>query len=265
MNILAVDIGNTNIKLGLFLEGERVPSVSIAAGDKSAIAAKLAELWDRVPAAKRSKEGKKEGVIVVASVNDAANEAFLQLCKDELDEKALEIGFGKDVELPIKVVTDYPADTGVDRVLAAAAAWIVAQQAVVVADVGTAITVDAVDEDGQFVGGIIAPGPGLCAQALHENTSKLPLVTVEAPKLPIGANTQQAINNGIFYAAAGLIEYSVRKFAEELGGWPQTIVTGAAGALFKEECEFVDNFVDDLVLSGIVLAYKKHLDSIPES
>ncbi|MGE4286608.1 MAG: type III pantothenate kinase [Phycisphaerae bacterium] len=265
MNILAVDIGNTNIKLGLFLDSSRVPSVSIAATDSKALAAKLAELWNMVPAAKRSTEGKKEGVIVLASVNGAATEAFTALCKDELGEKVLEIGIGKDIELPIKVVTDFPADTGIDRVLAAAAAWIVAQHAVVVADIGTAITVDAVDEDGQFVGGVIAPGPGLCAKALHENTAKLPLVEIEQPKLPIGANTQKAINNGIFYATAGLIEVSVRKFAEELGGWPQTIVTGAAGALFKDECEFVDNFVDDLVLSGIVLAYKKHIDSIPES
>lgn len=265
MNILAVDIGNTNIKLGLFLEGARMPSVSIAVADNAAVAVKLAELWNMVPAATRSTEGKKEGVIVLASVNSAATESFAALCKDELGEKVLEIGIGKDIELPIKVATDYPADTGTDRVLAAAAAWIVAQQAVVVADIGTAITVDAVDEDGQFVGGVIAPGLGLCAKALHENTAKLPLVEVEKPKLPIGANTKQAINNGIFYSIAGLIETSVRKFAEELGGWPQTIVTGAAGELFKDECEFVDNFVDDLVLSGIVLAYKKHLDSIPES
>ena len=200
-----------------------------------------------------------------SSVKPQWSDVFVDVCKDTLDEKALEVGVGKDIEVPIKILTDFPADVGVDRVLAASAAYIVAQHAVVVVDVGTAITVDAVDDDGCFLGGVIAPGPMLSSSALHANTAKLPKVVVGKPKLPIGANTTEAINNGIYYATAGLIEYTVRKFAEELGSWPQTIVTGGLSEMFIGECEFVDNFVDNLVISGIVLAYKKHIDQIPEA
>ncbi|WP_161491615.1 type III pantothenate kinase [Sedimentisphaera salicampi] len=265
MNILAVDIGNSNIKFGLFIDAERQPSLSVSGGDSQAVSDALRQCWDKLPVAKRSTEGRKEGVIVFSSVKPEWTESFRQLCREQIDEKPLEVGLGKDVDLPIKLNTEFPADTGVDRVMAAAAAYVVAQGPVVVADIGTAVTVDAVDGEGNFLGGAIAPGPELCARALSSETAKLPEVQVQQPALPVGANTEQAVNNGVFYMAAGFLEYSVRKFAEELGSWPQTVVTGASAGLFKDECEFVDDFVEDLVLSGIVLSYKKKIADTPDS
>ncbi|AQQ10479.1 Type III pantothenate kinase [Sedimentisphaera cyanobacteriorum] len=265
MNILAVDIGNSNIKFGLFIDSDRQPSISVNGSDSDALCEALVQCWEKLPVASRSTEGKKEGVIVFSSVKPEWTESFRQICLEQLDEKPLEVGLGKDVDLPIKLNTEFPADTGVDRVMAAAAAYIVAQGPVVVVDIGTALTVDAVDGEGNFLGGAIAPGPQVCVRALSSETAKLPELEVQQPALPVGVNTEQAVNNGVFYMAAGFLEYSVRKFAEELGSWPQTVVTGAAAELFKDECEFVDNFVEDLVLSGIVLSYKKKIANTPES
>ncbi|AQQ72507.1 Type III pantothenate kinase [Limihaloglobus sulfuriphilus] len=265
MNILAIDIGNTNIKFGLFLEGEAQPVKSVGVNDDENIRSTLHSLWEQVPAAPRSKEKLRDAVIVVCSVNPPATERFRTAVSEEIKEKILEIGLDKDVPLPIKLGVEYPADVGVDRVLAAAAAYLVVEQPVIVADFGTAITIDAVDDDGTFMGGIIAPGIAVSAKSLAENTAKLPEIVVNKPVMTLGGNTRDAINNGIYFAAVGLLETTCRKFAEEMEVWPQTIVTGDGAETIKEDCKFVDNWVPSLVIKGIVLAYMKYIQERPVS
>ena len=259
MNILAIDIGNTNIKFGLFLDGAAQPVETVAIDDDASIRSTLHTLWKQVPVSPRSKERLRDAVIVVCSVNLSATENFKGIVKEEIKEKILEIGIEKDVPLPIKVGVEYPANVGVDRVLAAAAAYLVVDQTVIVADFGTAITIDAVDEDGTFMGGVIAPGLDISAKAIAANTAQLPEVKVVAPNIILGGNTEEAINNGIYFAAVGLLETTCRKFAEELEQWPQTIVTGASADIIKKDCDFVDNWVPSLVIKGIVLAYMKYI------
>ena len=134
------------------------------------------------------------------------------------------------------------------------------ENTVVVADFGTAVTIDLVDEQGVFMGGVICPGFELSAQALETGTARLPKIKVQKPKGSYGSNTIEAINAGLYYSAVGLLETITRKYAEEIGKWPQTIATGAAAEIIKKDCEFVDSWVPNLVVKGIVLAYKKHLD-----
>lgn len=265
MNILAVDIGNTNIKLALFLDGKIQPIESVGLDDERIIRDTLRKLWERVPVAPRSKENLRDAVIVVCSVNPPATEMFRNITAEEIKEKMLEVGIGKDVPLPIKIGIEYPADVGVDRVLAAAAAYLVVEKAVIVADFGTAITIDAVDEDGTFMGGIIAPGLDISAKALTSNTAQLPEVQVDKPVMTLGHSTKEAMNNGIYFAAIGLLETTCRKFAEELEQWPQTIVTGASAEIIKDDCPFVDDWVPSLVVNGIVLAYMKYIQQKPIS
>ncbi len=260
MNIIAVDIGNSNIKISLFMEGSQLPTEVITGGSREKTAEIISRLWEKIPVAPRSKEGKRDGVIVFCSVNPQWSEMLTQICSEELDETPLEIGIGKDIPLPLKLSVEYPANVGVDRVVAAAAAYFVVESAVIVADIGTAITVDLVDSEGDFMGGIIAPGFELSSQTLHENTARLPKVEVKTPLNPIGSNTEESISNGIYYATAGLLEMISRKYAEQLGQWPQMIVTGSAASILKQDCSFVDNWVDGLVIKGIVLSYKFYLD-----
>jgi type III pantothenate kinase len=261
MNIIAIDIGNTNITAGLFVDNAEVMIEKIAGGKLEELAAVLKNYWDRIPLAKASKDKtKRDGVIVAASVKPDWTERVRQIVKKELDEKILEIGIGKDVPLPMELDVDEPGKVGVDRVLCAFAGFMVVGDAVVVADFGTAVTIDLVNADGVFLGGTILPGFDMSADALQRHTAVLPRVDkVKTPQKPFGRNTIEAINNGLYYSAIGALETITRFYSEELGRWPQTIVTGGNMEIIKGGCDFVDSFVADLGVKGIVLAYKKFI------
>jgi type III pantothenate kinase len=262
MNIIAIDIGNTKIAIGLFLEGQEQFIRSISGQDQEAIRALLKETWAQVPVAEGSKERRRDGLIVISSVKPQWLESVRQIARDDLGEKVKVVG--KEVPLPLPMWIDEPGKVGTDRVVAAAAAYAVVEGAVVVADFGTAVTIDLVDPHGVFQGGVILPGFDLSAQTLHENTAMLPPVKVTRPTEPWGRNTADAINCGLYYGAIGALEEIVRRYAEKIGVWPQVVMTGSAGELIREDCPFVDNYVPNLVVKGIVLATLKSLESTTE-
>jgi type III pantothenate kinase len=260
MNIIAIDIGNTNITAGLFLEDIEA-GIEKTSGDKpEELTAVLENFWQRVPFVKagKDKDKKRDARIVIASVNPKWTEIVKQIAREKLDEKALEIGLGKDVPLPMGLDVDKPQEVGVDRVMAAFAAYCVVEDSVIIADFGTAVTIDAVNDKGIFLGGVIMPGFDIAADGLNRHTAKLPKIAkVKAPKTPYGKNTEDAINNGLYYSAIGALETVTRLFSEQIGKWPQTVATGGNMDIIKNGCDFVDSFVDDLVVKGIVLSFKK--------
>ena len=270
MNIIAVDIGNTKIDIGLFLDDKEQFIKSIPGRSKAKLATCLKSAWGKIPVAESSKEKKRDGVIVVSSVKPDWTKLIRQIAKDELGEKVYIIG--KDIPLPMTLRVDEPNKVGTDRVVSAAAAYDVVEDAVVVADLGTAVTIDLIDEKGVFLGGIICPGFEISAKALKENTCclvlrqesqrqavQLPKTKITKPKTPFGKNTTEAINCGLYYSAIGTLEEVIRRYAEKIGKWPQIIITGSAAKTIKDDCDFVDSFVPNLVVKGIVLAYKKYI------
>jgi type III pantothenate kinase len=259
MNIIAIDIGNTNIAIGLFLEGQEEFIESIPGPPSAALTSCLESAWQKIPLVEGSKENKRNGVIVVSSVKPAWTEAIKQIAKDHFNEEIHIIG--KDIPLPMSVWVDEPDKVGTDRVVSAAAAYAVVEDAVVVADFGTAVTIDLVDQNGVFLGGVICPGFEISAKALKNNTAQLPNIKVTKPKAPYGRNTTDAINCGLYYSIVGALQEIIRRYAEELGKWPQTIITGSGAKTIQTDCEFIDNYVPNLVVKGIVLAYQKHLEA----
>ncbi len=257
MNIIAVDIGNTNIAIGLFLDGIEQFIKSIPGSSLTRLKNCLKSAWGKIPVSESSKEKKRDGVIIISSVKPAWTRLIRQMAKDELGEKVYLIG--KDIPLPMTLWVDEPDKVGTDRVISAAAAYDVVEGAVVVADFGTAVTIDLVDENGIFLGGVIGPGFEISAKALKENTAQLPRTKITRPKAPFGKNTAEAINCGLYYSAIGMLEEVIRRYAEKIGKWPQTIVTGSAAKTIKEDCNFIDSFVPNLVVKGIVLAYNKYI------
>ncbi len=262
MNIIAVDIGNTNIAIGLFLDGNEEFIRSISGQAEAELRECLVDAWGKVPILESSKEKKRNGVIVVSSVRPAWTELIRQIAEEELGEKIRLIG--EDIPLPISVWVDDPRRLGTDRIVSAAAAYAVVEDAVVVADFGTAVTIDLVDRNGVFQGGVICPGFEISARALKDNTAQLPKVTVHKPSGPYGKNTADAINCGLYYSVIGAMEEIIRRYAEEIGHWPQTIITGAGAETIKDDCPFVDNYVPHLVVKGIVLAYMKYIEEKSE-
>ena len=259
MNIIAVDIGNTNIDIGLFLEGEEQFIKSIPGQSQTKLTDCLKSAWQKIPIAESSKEKKRDGVIVVSSVKPAWTKLIQQIVKDNLGEKVLIIG--KDIPLPMTLWVDEPDKVGTDRVVSAAAAYAVVEDAVVVADFGTAVTINLVDKNGIFLGGVICPGFEISAKALKENTAQLPKAKVTRPKAPYGKNTTEAINCGLYYSAIGTLEEVIRRYAEKIDKWPQTVITGSGAQTIKDDCNFIDSFVPNLVVKGIVLAYKKYVEA----
>jgi type III pantothenate kinase len=262
MNIIAVDIGNTNIAIGLFLDDkdESIQSIPGEATDK--LREHLMQAWSKIPVLETSKEGKRDGVVVVSSVKPAWTEVIRRIAEEDLKENIRLVG--DDIPLPISMWMDDPKKVGTDRVVAAAAAFDVVESAVVVADFGTAVTIDLVDDHGVFQGGVILPGFEMSARALNADTALLPKVTVHRPEMPLGKNTADAINCGLYYSIVGAMEEIVRRYAEQVGRWPQTVITGSAAAVVREDLPFVDNYVPNLVVKGIVLAYLKHIEQRDE-
>ena len=258
MNIVAIDIGNTNITIGLFLNDKEESINSLPGKSREKLTDCLRTAWDKIPIAKSSKEKKRDGVIVVSSVKPQWTKLMQQIVKDALDEKIYLLG--KDVPLPMTLWVDEPDRVGTDRIAAAAAAYAVVEDAVAVADFGTAVTIDLVDEHGTFQGGVIFPGIEISADALKKNTAQLPKVKIKKPEEPYGKTTADAINAGLYYSAVATLQEVIRRYAEKIGKWPHTVLTGSAAQLIKDDCEFIDSYVPNLVVKGIVLAYQKYIN-----
>ncbi|UCC98058.1 MAG: type III pantothenate kinase [Phycisphaerales bacterium] len=257
MNIIAIDIGNTNIAIGLFLDDKEEFVKTIPGRSAAQQTSCLKSAWDKIPILESSKEKRRDGVIVVSSVKPAWTELVEQIAAEQLDEEIHIIG--KDIPLPMTLWVDEPDEVGTDRVVSAAAAYTVVEDAVIVADFGTAVTIDLVDRNGVFLGGVICPGFEISAKALRDNTAQLPNIKVTKPKAPYGKNTIDAINCGLYYSIVGALQEVIRRYAEEFGKWPQTVITGSAAKVIAGDCEFIDNYVPNLVVKGIVLAYQKYI------
>ena len=155
MNLIAVDIGNTNITIGLFLKDKEEFAKSVPGQSRTKLTQLLKSTWDKIPIAKGSKEKRRDGVIVVSSVKPAWTRQIRQIAKQTLGERILLIG--KDIPFPMDLSVKEQDKIGSDRVLSASAAYAVVERAVVVADFGTAVTIDLVDDRGVFAGGVIFP------------------------------------------------------------------------------------------------------------
>jgi len=257
MNIIAVDIGNTNICVGLFLEGGEESITRASGRSRAKVSDVIKSAWAKVPVSKSSKEKRRDGVIVVSSVKAEWTKMVRDMAEEELNEKVYVIG--EEIPVPMPLWVDEPEKVGTDRIVAASAAYAVVEDAVVVADFGTAVTIDLVDSRGIFLGGVICPGFEMSAAALKSKTAQLPRVKVSRPTTAYGKTTAAAINCGLYYSVIGTLEEIIRRYAEEIGRWPHTVITGEAAKLIKDDCSFIDSYVPDLVVKGIVLAYKKYL------
>lgn len=249
---LAIDIGNTNIHVGIFENGVLQSSCSV----KSECAHLLPETLEKVvPPATLA----KTQAVVLSSVNPKA-EVFITNCV----KKYFSINpqfIGKDIPVPMQVLTDHPERIGVDRLLNAIAAFERTKTWTIVVDAGTAITVDVINNIGAFAGGIIAPGMGISSKALHHFTALLPEIAISKPKKVLGKNTEDAICSGIYWGAVGTVSRVISMLCEELGCQPAIIITGGDALLLAPEIPIITAILPNLTLEGIGIAYKRNFDS----
>lgn len=193
--------------------------------------------------------------LVVTSVNPAATER-LKAVAAAITSGPLLLA-RRDFAIAMEALVERPEAVGVDRLLAALAAREQVGRPVIVVDVGTAATVDAVDAEGRFIGGSILPGPSLGAWSLHQRTAALPEVDLSAPPAPqaIGRDTVSAIRGGILLGMAGAVERLVAEQQAVLGGRAKVVGTGGGLALIADRLRCLDHVRPDLVLEGLVSAY----------
>lgn len=250
-SVLACDVGNSAIHVA-GVKGDDVTPVRVfRMGELAGLGQALSDLWARMPEPRK---------IVAASVNPVGLKA-LEAAALKATGQAVSV-IGRDLPLPIETALAHPELIGVDRLCAAVAAYDRLGAACVVADFGTAITIDCVDDQGAFLGGAIMPGLSMGAKCLGSNTAQLPTVELVEPDWVYGQDTRQAIVGGLVFGARGALAQLVEAYATALGHWPLVIVTGGDAELICPDIgqsELVQAIVPDLVIRGVAAAYYRTL------
>ena len=224
---------------------------ALAAGQLNGLGKALRQLWQQMPAPKR---------IAAGSVNPPGLKALEAAAEEAIGEPVLVIG--RDLPLPIETKLTHPEKIGADRLCCAAAAFDHLGVACVVADFGTAATIDCVNDEGLFLGGAILPGLQMAAESLQSSTAQLPKVELTEPNWVFGADTHQAIIGGLVFGARGALRELVETYATKLGHWPIVIVTGGDAKTIcgdPNSSLLVQARVDDLGVRGVAIAYYKTL------
>ena len=197
---------------------------------------------------------KKVSVVIVSSVVPQLDSSFRKMSEKYFEMEAIVVDSTFDFGLKIKY--NPPSSVGIDRVVAASAAVHKYGKPCIVCDFGTATTIDAVNEYGEYLGGIIAPGMSVLADALFEKTSRLPKVEIRKTETIIGNSTVHSIQAGIYFGYAGLVDGIVRRMIAELSGKPKVVATGGLAALITESSELIEIIDEMLMLEGLRLVYE---------
>lgn len=246
INVLVVSVGNSRIALGAFVEGELVKVERVGTDAEGDLDKAVGALWELL-------RGTDEPAVVGASVVREANGRVGDIVSRVTNREMMWVG--SEIEVPVKVLTEEPGKTGIDRVLGVAAAYEQMDKAVAVVDAGTAVTINFCNDKGEFLGGVIAPGVALQVKALAGGTAALPEVSFSAPQGLFGANTSEAIRHGVYHGIRGLVKEVVENFASHNGIWPELIATGGDAEVLFKDWELIHAISPDLVLYGIALAY----------
>ncbi len=251
--LLAVDVGNTQTHLGAFdgedlVEHWRFQTRAGMTADE--LAARIAGFMELSGVDLRSVSD-----LVVSSVVPPLGAEYEQLAVRYLEgSRCLQVGPGIKTGMAIRI--DNPYEVGADRLVNAVAAYARFGSACVVVDFGTGINFDAVSEAGEYLGGAIAPGVEISLTALTERGARIPRIDLAEPATAIGKSTRGAIQSGVVYGFAGLIDGIARRIEAELGEGVPFIATGGLAAAIVPFCETIDEVDDLLTLTGLRLIHE---------
>lgn len=255
--LLAFDVGNTTIAVGLFrgrklVKSWKIKTDSDRTGDEyGALVLDLMRIAGLPP-------GKVTGA-VISSVVPPLTPVVEQVCRDCFGTEALVVGPGLKTGMPI--LYENPLEVGADRITAAVAAFEKHGGPVIVVDFGTATTFDAVSAKGEYLGGAIAPGIRIAAEALYLKTAKLPRIEIRKPKRAIGRTTVSSMQSGLYFGYVGLVTNTIGEIRKELGGKARVVATGGFGGQIASELPEIEAFEPDLVLEGLRIIYERNREA----
>lgn len=252
--LLAIDVGNTQTHLGGFRGAEltehwRFQTRAGATGD---------ELAERITGllALSGIERSEVEAIVTSSVVPPLGAEYEGMARRYFGTSCLTVGPGIRTGMAIRI--DNPLEVGADRLVNAVAAYERIGGACVVVDFGTGINFDAVSSDGEYLGGAIAPGVEISLSALAERGARIPRIDLGEPASAIGKSTRGAIQSGVIFGFAGLIDGLARRLERELGGEPSFIATGGLAHAIVPFCETIEEVDDRLTLTGLRLVWERN-------
>jgi type III pantothenate kinase len=256
--LLAIDVGNTNIVLGVF------------DGDHLTVSWRLLTLRERTADevglmvtglfAHQKIALAKIDAIVMSSVVPPLTPIMLGMARRYFGREALVVDPATNAGMPI--LYENPTEVGADRIANSIAAYErygrETRVPLIVADLGTATTFDCVTAEGQYLGGVICPGPQIAAEALFQRAARLPRVDVRKPSHAIGRTTVGAIESGLFYGYLGMVEGLVKRITDELGGRATAIATGGLAPLIAPETSIFAAVEPDITLVGLRIIWERN-------
>ncbi len=252
--LLVIDIGNTNITFGVFKEEEiltkfRMTTKQPRTSDEYGMV--ISELLKYRNIGVEDIES-----VIVASVVPGIMHSFKNAIMKYLKQIPIEIAAG--MKTGIKISTANPKEIGADRIVDAVAAYDIYGGPLIVIDYGTATTYDVITEDGSFIAGITSPGIRICADALWNETAKLPEIEIKKPASILAKETISSMQAGLVYGYIGQTEYIIKKIIEETGIKDMKVIaTGGLGKLIADSTDSIQIFDPDLTLKGLKLIYNK--------
>jgi type III pantothenate kinase len=255
--LLVLDIGNTNIVAGIY-DKERLIVHWRISSDRDKTADEYGILIGNLFAYSRM-DMEDIGDIVISTVVPPLTVPLVRMCQRYFGVKPLIVGPGVKTGIAIKY--ENPREVGADRIVNAVAAYEKYREAapLIVIDLGTATTFCVINEDGEYLGGAIAPGIGISTDALFQRAAKLPRIELRKPRTIICRNTVRSMQAGIIYGYVGLIEGIVRRMKEEIGRPVHVIATGGLAALMASEAAVIDALEPFLTLEGLRIIHKRNL------
>lgn len=254
--LLVIDAGNTNVVFAVF-KGDTLAGQWRIATDARRTADEYGVWLSQVMEHAKLSPKQVTGCIMACVVPHAIFE-LRQLARRYFNTDLLLVGGDPKVNVGIKALVDNPGEVGADRLVNALAAWKRYKQAMIVIDFGTATTFDVVSAKGEYLGGVIAPGVNLSLDALHRAAAKLPNIGIMRPAKVIGTNTISAMQSGVYYGYAGLVENIVAKIKGEFPGIKKVIATGGLASLYAKACPIIEETQPDLTIYGLKEIYESN-------
>ncbi len=250
--LLVIDIGNSNVTVGMFRGQDLAASWRLRTevhrtADEYAVLLKSLLAGDNL-----STSDIRDAV--VASVVPPLISTFQDAIGRHLGIQPLVVEVG--IKTGVRICTDNPREVGADRIVNTLAAYRLYGGPAIVIDFGTATTFDVVSEEGDYLGGAIAPGLELAVEALFQHAAKLPMVELTRPKHAIGKNTVTSMQSGLIFGYVGLVEGILRRIKRELGGKARVIATGGLADIIVRETSLVEFTDPQLTLVGLRLIHE---------
>ncbi len=252
--ILAIDVGNTNIVIGLY-EQEKLKVSWRISTNKNQTADELAMMFNQL-LEREQISFQDVGGVIISSVVPPLISPLEVMVEKYFKQKPVIVGPG--IKTGIKIGIENPKELGADRIVNAIAAIEQYGTPLIIVDFGTATTFDYIDEEGTYQGGAIAPGISISTEALFQKAAKLPRIELVKPRAVIGKNTVSAMQSGIIYGFAGQVDAIVERITAESGALPKVIATGGMAELIASESSTIDEVNNLLTLDGLISVYNKN-------